>query len=93
VAVRGYDDSSNMTEGAGVPTNGVWTSSTTESHVVLSLSGKTKAQTNSYTVGYRNTSGAGSDHRVSAVWANVEWLETTTSIAPVESFSYVWRYV
>jgi hypothetical protein len=48
---------------------------------VVDLTGKTKAQTQNYNIGYINTTDTASlERRVSEMFANVEWLETPAPV-------------
>jgi hypothetical protein len=56
-----------------------WRIATSAEHQVYDLTGKTKANVEAFNVGYENhTDLATRDRRVTALWANVEWIEAPT---------------
>jgi hypothetical protein len=52
----------------------------TAEHQVLDLGTRTKANVQDFDIGYDNiTDDATRDRRVSALWANVEWIEASVN--------------
>ena len=72
-----WDEGGSLTDGPTVATdlNG-WRIIDTDEHLVFDSSGKTKANVESFDYGYENiTDDATRERRITALWANVEWLE------------------
>jgi hypothetical protein len=77
-----WDEGGTLTNG---PTNNLCNSTSyaragTSDHLVLDTSGKTKTNLDSFDVGYENLNTA--NCFVTAVWVNVEWLETVAATNP-----------
>lgn len=74
-----WDESSTLTDGPTVAANvSGWRRINENEGLVYNASGKTKANIDGFTVGYENiTDLATRDRRVTALWANVEWIEAT----------------
>jgi hypothetical protein len=70
-----WDEGGSQTTGPSIALgNGTWAMLTTAQHLVVTLSGKTKANADSYDLGYEGLTGA-SEKRISTLWANVEYQE------------------
>jgi hypothetical protein len=75
MALVTWDDAATRTQGPTMTVNSTtWRMLTTAEHQVSSLAGKTKANTESYAIGYKALSGTVAK-QITALWANVEWLE------------------
>jgi hypothetical protein len=75
-----WDESGSETDGVSVNMDigaGVWTTSSTSSHLVMDLGTRTKANLDSFDVGYKGLTGTGNARRISAVWALLEYIEAT----------------
>lgn len=80
-ALKVWDDGGNGSEGASISgSSATWRIVTTNEHNYVLLTGKTKANLDSYSAGYKALTGAG-QKRVSAIWANVEWIEGPDEVA------------
>lgn len=51
----------------------------TAEHLVVDTAGKTKANLDSFEVGYEDVTDTAVEQRVTAVWVNVEWLEAVAA--------------
>lgn len=81
MALKVWNDGGTGTEGPTLTVNSTtWRILTTAEHQVYSLSGVSKATVDSYSAGYIAKSGA-VEKRVSALWANVEWIEAPPEVA------------
>jgi len=80
--LRIWDEGGTSTDGTAISpsdTASTWTILNTDEHLVYNASGKTKTNFDTFNIGYVG-SGAGVDEKwVTAVWVNVEWIETAAS--------------
>ncbi|MFQ5818145.1 MAG: hypothetical protein ACE5H2_09375, partial [Terriglobia bacterium] len=75
---RFTDDLSSLTSGASWVPGSSYEITPTDNAVVVDISSKSKANIDSFLVGYKRTSGGpGAKVFVTAVWVNVEWIEAT----------------
>jgi len=76
-----WDDVDPLTDGpaCSVDLNG-WRIADTDEHLVLDLGARTKANFDTFKVGYKGNQGAATLKRVTAQWVNVEWIESAGGI-------------
>lgn len=81
--LRLWDEGGTSVDGPALSTdiNG-WRICATSEHLVASGSGKTKANVESYDLGYKGNTADGYNKWITALWANVEWLEAPPSGLP-----------
>jgi len=77
MALKVWDEAGTGTQGPSVncSING-WKILATAEHQVFDLGTRTKANVNSFNIGYVSTGGASANKNISALWANVEWIES-----------------
>jgi hypothetical protein len=67
-----------------------WQITRTSEHLCFSLSGKTQTQVNLFDCGYKSVGGTGIEKRVSALWANVEYVpDTSVSVSRTLTSNYI----
>lgn len=75
MALKVWDEGGSGTEGPTMTVNSTtWRILTGVEHQAYDISAKTKASLDSFSAGYIAKSGA-VEKRISALWANVEWIE------------------
>lgn len=81
IIYRIWDDTDTSTDSArvSVDING-WRISDTDEHLVLDLGAKTKANFDSFKIGYKGNEG-NNLKRITAQWVNVEWIEAAAAPA------------
>lgn len=73
-----WDESSAQTNSPDITVDSAtWRTTRANEKRVMNLSGKTKANVESYSIGYEARGGA-VEKRVGAIWANVEWTSSNT---------------
>lgn len=80
-----WDDVGTLTDGPNlndVDFNGWPGNLSTNELLVVDTAGKTKANLDSFEVGYEDVTDTAVEQRVTAVWVNVEWTEFVASACP-----------
>lgn len=78
--LRIWDEAATSTDGPTMTVNGTtWRIMSTAEHLVYDAAGKTKANLDSFSAGYVGSGAATDERRVTALWANVEWLEAAAA--------------
>jgi hypothetical protein len=88
-----WDETGSKTDGPKnfISVNG-WQISRTNEHLCVDLTGVSKAQLAQYNIGYTAFGGSGLAKRVSAIWANVEYVPSTlvnVSRTLLSSYAYL----
>jgi len=79
MALKIWDDGGNGTEGTSFVLNSsTWRILTGSEHQPFDISTKTPSLVNSFSIGNKAKS-VNVEKRISALWANVEWIEATAA--------------